>query len=150
MFFLLKCLFTESHGKTVAKIIIPTLILGIVCMSAELYLKANGYKITALSTVTPYFFIPFGTYGAVFLFIGVPLLFYAGKYEGIKHVKWMASFCAMVPGAICFGPLYEMLNIPTGIWNVGVLIVAGQLYLFIVTPLLKKQFQEFYPTSGIA
>ncbi len=116
----------------------------ILCIPA--FWMSKEYVETWMNTVAPYFFYPFIGYAALMLFLFAPYMWYIGtseKYEGDKRLflKGMAIFLSIFPGAIIYNSfIVEALFIPSGIHNLGGMLICGMLYLLIVKTILKKPF----------
>lgn len=152
--FILNCIFgRQSQAEPIVwYVIIPSLVLGLLTSVPELWMGDSAYEASLLSVVSPYLWIPFGVYVLLFLFIGAPFLYYAGTINPkMKGTKWIGVLVGLPAGVFCIGlPITHVLEIPSGPWNLGIMIVASILYLSIVKIIFKKSFADYYPGSDLA
>lgn len=128
-----------------------TLVIGLILSVPVFWIGGKEYNETWMNSIAPYFFIPFATYAALFLFLFVPymsFIAYSDKYEGDGRgfMKGMSIFCSIVPGGFIYSFIAKALLISTGIHNLAGMLICGLLYLWIMKIILKKPFritQEF-------
>src|SRR5262245_44858042 len=140
---ILNLMFREpKRNATATFVILSSLVLGFLTAVPELLMGGTAYKESFLSVISPYLWIPFGIYIALFLFIGAPFLYYAGSINPkMKEVKWFMVLLGLPAGALCIGlPIVKLFEIPSGPWNFGIIILSSILYLSIVNTILKKNF----------
>ena len=62
----------------------------------------------------------------------------------------MSIVLSLVPGAMLYGPIADVLHIPTGIHNIVGVLCFGLIYTQLVVNVFRKPFtiaQEFAPIT---
>lgn len=153
MFFLLNCMFAESHAKPLALyVVVPSLALGILTGIPQIWMGHVAYGTSFLSIINPYFFTPFVLHCILFCFVGAPFLYHVSLNKtSDKWVKFGAVLLGLVPGCICVAwPLVNLLQIPPGWWNIGTLVGSSFIYIKIFERIFRRSFAAYYPTSELA